>query len=105
VIAFTDGVALICAIPSNTQNGVYLVRAEPQGNKLIVSHDCPAARFGNECRHVPVTVAAYERYHWWEPKKRVVIVPKRIVLHPDWQQIELPLSPEELVRAVIGYVT
>lgn len=105
MIAFTDGVALIVVIPSRSQNGVYLVRTEPQGDKLLVSHDCPAVQFGRECRHVTQAAAAYERFHWWEPKKKVIPRTGRIVLRSDWKQIDLPPSPEERIRELIADVS
>jgi hypothetical protein len=101
MIAFTDGTALIVVVPSKTLNGVYLVRVEPNGLKLFVSHDCPAARHGKVCWHVHQAVAAYERVHWWEPKKEVVFAPRRIVLRPEWRQVKIPASPEDMVRAVV----
>jgi len=101
MIAFTDGAALICVVPSRTQNGVYLVRCEPAGRELIVSHDCPASRFGRTCRHIHEAVAAYERWQWWEPKKRIVPVQKRIALQPEWDQVQLTPSPEDILRAVV----
>lgn len=66
MIAFTDGAALICVVPSRTHNGVYLVRCEPVETDLIVSHDCPAIRFGRACRHIQEAASAYELWHWWE---------------------------------------
>jgi hypothetical protein len=99
--AFMDGMALIVAVPSRTQNGVYLVRCEPAGLNLIVSHDCPAAYHGKLCWHIQEAVAAYERVHWWEPKKEVVLTPRRIVLQPDWRQVSIPLNPVDWLRTVI----
>lgn len=101
MIAFTDGTALIVVVPSQSHNGVYLVRCEPSGMELIVSHDCPAARRGRMCRHVREAESVYERVHWWEPRKEIVLVPCRIVLRPEWRQVEVPASPEEMLRAVI----
>jgi hypothetical protein len=101
MIAFTDGAALICVVPSRTHNGVYLVRCEPSGGDLIVSHDCPAIRFGRACRHVHEAASACERWQWWEPKKRIKLVCRRIVLKPEWDQVQLTPSPEELLRAVV----
>jgi len=99
--AFADGTALIVVVPSRTQNGIYLVRCEPAGMKLIVSHDCPAARRGKPCWHIQEAAAAYERVHWWEPKKEVVLAPRRIVLQPGWRQVSIPASLEDRLRAVI----
>lgn len=99
--AFTDGKAFIVVVPSRTQNGVYLVRCDPIGMKLIVSHDCPAASHGKPCWHVQQAVAAYERAFWWEPKKDVHILRSRIILRPEWRQVNIPPSPEEALRAVI----
>lgn len=101
MIGFTDGAALIVVVPSRTHNGVYLVRVEQRGLKLIVSHDCLTARSGTMCRHVLEAKAAYERTHWWEPKKEVVLDLRRIVLRPEWKQVNIPASPEEVIRAVI----
>lgn len=101
MIAFTDGVALICVVPSDSQNGVHLVRCKPSGIELIVCHDCPKARRGQSCRHVEEAIAAYERWHWWEPKKRIVPVCRRIVLKPEWEQVQLTPSPEDILRAVV----
>jgi hypothetical protein len=106
MITFTDGKALICSMPSTSQNGVYLVRVEPTGNHIVVSHDCPACHFGNKkCKHVQMAVQAYERWQWWEPKKRVQSITRKIVLTADWEQIQLPPSPEEQLQEVIRYVT
>lgn len=106
MITFTDGKALICSMPSTSQNGVYLVRVEPTGNHIVVSHDCPACHFGHKrCKHVELAVEAYERWQWWEPKKRVQSITRKIVLMADWEQITLPPSPEEQLQEVIRYVT
>ncbi|GIP08178.1 hypothetical protein J1TS5_03480 [Paenibacillus macerans] len=102
MIAFTDGKVLICVIPSSRQNGVYLVQAEPQFNDLIITHDCPACHYNSGyCKHVRIAVEAYERWQWWEPKKRVHTVTRKIVLSPDWEQVQLPPSPEEQIQAVV----
>ncbi|WP_156922434.1 hypothetical protein [Cohnella thermotolerans] len=34
-------------------------------------------------------------------KKRIVPVCRRIVLKPEWDQVQLPPSPVELLRAVV----
>jgi hypothetical protein len=99
--AFMDGMALIVAVPSRTQNGVYLVRCESKGMKLIVSHDCPAACHGKPCWHIHEALAVYERIHWWEPKTEVTLEPRRIILQPGWRQVSIPASLEDRLRAVI----
>jgi len=86
---FTDGAALICAIPSKSQNGLYLVRVEPVGEKgLKVTHYCPASRFKNRCSHVEEAVACYREWQWWEPEREEIItVSSTVVLRPEWKQI------------------
>lgn len=99
---FTDGNALICAFPSSRNNGVYLVKAEPHFNELVITHDCPACHYGQkECKHVQMAAELYHRWQWWEPKKTIHTVTRKIVLSPDWEQIQLPPTPEEMIRAVI----
>lgn len=105
MIAFTDGQALIVVIPSNSSNGVYFIRVESVDHELLISHDCPASLFKGRCRHITSAVEAYERWQWWEPKKEVVLLPQRIILRPEWEQVELPLSPTELIRELIGNVS
>lgn len=56
--AFTDGKALFCLIPSNRHNGMYVVRAEPQGMELIVSQECPALKYKASC-----TLGKHRRYY------------------------------------------
>jgi hypothetical protein len=53
------------------------------------------------CRHVREAAAAYERIHWWEPKKEVVLAPRRIVLQPGWRQVSIPASPLDWLRVMI----
>ncbi len=96
--AFTDRLSLICVIPSRRSNGVYLVQIAPRGLELIVSHDCPAMHFREGCKHIPEVVSAYETLHWWEPKKRVVVEKRRVVLHPDWKQLPVPKTSTEQLR-------
>lgn len=101
MITFSDEMALICAIPSKSQNGIYLVRVDPAGEELVISHTCPASAFGKSCLHVAEAVSLYERWQWWEPKKRIRTEVRRIVLQPHWQQIQLPSSPIDIIRLVI----
>lgn len=90
MIAFTDGTALIVVLPSRRSNGVYLVRAEPKGMELIVSHQCPAQQYGRPCSHVRLAAEAYRTWQWWEPEKTVRLEIRRIVLDAGWEQVELP---------------
>ncbi|MDY7989846.1 hypothetical protein UY286_05010 [Paenibacillus polymyxa] len=104
--AFINESALICVIPSSRQNGVYLVQAEPHFNELVITHDCPACHYGHsQCKHVQMAAEAYERWQWWEPKKRVHTVTRKIVLSPNWEQIQLPPSPEEMIRAIVDHAS
>ncbi|WP_233184906.1 hypothetical protein [Paenibacillus sonchi] len=102
MITFTDGAALICVIPSDSSNGVYLVRAEPMGDILLISHECPACNFNKKrsCRHVAIASEMYKRWQWWEPAKEIKTVTKRIVLQPDWEPVTLSVTMEEALRAV-----
>ncbi|MDM5277146.1 hypothetical protein QUF95_07115 [Paenibacillus silvae] len=103
---FTDGNALICVFPSSRNNGVYLVKSEPHFNDLIITHDCPACHYGQkECKHVQMAAELYRRWQWWEPEKTIHTVTRKIVLAPDWEQIQLPPSPEEMIRAVIDHAS
>lgn len=103
---FTDGNALICVFPSSKQNGVYLVKVEPHYNDLIITHDCPACHYGHkQCKHVQMAAEAYERWQWWEPKKQIHTVTRKIVLSAEWKQIQLPPSQEEQLRAVIDHAS
>lgn len=104
-ITFTDGKALICALPSS-KNGVYLVRVEPQFNDLVITHECPACRYSKRpCKHIEMAATLYYRWQWWEPSKPIHTVTRKIVLDASWQQIELPPSTEEQLRSVIRYAT
>lgn len=100
--AFTDGKALICAIPSKRSNGVYLVRVEPTEMELIVSHDCPAIKYGGQCKHIAIAVTAYELIQWWEPKKKIVIETRRNILQPDWKQVPVPKTLDDKLREWIN---
>ncbi|MDQ0338155.1 hypothetical protein J2S00_000939 [Caldalkalibacillus uzonensis] len=97
-----DGKALICCIPSKTKNGVYLVRVEPEGPFLVVSHFCPAYRFRNQCSHVEEAVQCYRNWRYWEPKREVIERRQRIILQPHWEQIPVPASMEEVIEAAMG---
>ncbi|MNN27646.1 hypothetical protein D3C81_1411870 [compost metagenome] len=99
---FTDGTALICVIPSDSSNGVYLVRAEPMGDILLITHECPACSFNKKksCKHVTIAAELYKRWQWWEPAKEIKTVTKRIVLQPDWEPVILSVTMEEALRAV-----
>lgn len=101
--AFTDGKALICLIPSSRHNGVYVVRAEPQGMELIVSHDCPALKYKGTCGHVSEVAAAYQAVQYWEPQKRVVTQQRRIMLEPHWVQVPVPQTPVQHIREWIAH--
>lgn len=102
---FTDGQALICALPSS-KGGVYLVRVEPQFNDLVITHECPACRFGSKsCKHIQTAVELYYRWQWWEPQKPVHTVTRKIVLSPDWEQVQLSPSEAEQLRAVLRHAT
>ncbi len=99
---FKDGTALICAIPSRSKNGVYLVRVEPKGSFLLVAHICPAHRFGNRCSHVEEAVECYRNWRYWEPERKVKESRRHIVLQPHWEQIPVPSSMEEIIEAAKG---
>ncbi|GGK22681.1 hypothetical protein GCM10010965_14480 [Caldalkalibacillus thermarum] len=98
---FKDGKALICVIPSKTKSGVYLVRVEPQGENLVVSHLCPAKRFGNQCRHVQEAVECYRNWKYWEPERKIAERHQRIILQPHWEQIPVPQSLEDFAKEVM----
>lgn len=100
--AFTDGRALICLIPSTRHNGVYVVRAEPQGMDLIVSHDCPALKYKGTCSHVSEVATAYQAVQYWEPQKRVVVELRRIVLQSHWVQVPVPKPSIDRIREWIA---
>jgi hypothetical protein len=100
--AFTDGRALICLIPSTRHNGVYVVRAEPQGMDLIVSHDCPALKYKGTCGHIAEAAAAYQAIQYWEPRKRIIIQQQRIVLEPHWRQGLVPKTATDQIREWIA---
>lgn len=104
---FTDGKALICVIPSDSSNGVYLVRAEPQGSVLLISHECPACSFNKKksCKHVTIAAELYKRWQWWEPTKVIKTVTKRIVLQADWKPVTLSVSLDESLRVVSVHAT
>jgi hypothetical protein len=101
---FTDGVALICAIPSKSQNGLYLVRVEPVGEKgLKVTHYCPASRFKTRCSHVEEAVECYREWRWWEPKREEIItVSSTVVLRSEWKQVPTPQQFEKIIEHAGG---
>ncbi|ALP39099.1 hypothetical protein ASL14_19170 [Paenibacillus sp. IHB B 3084] len=85
---------------------MYLVQAEPHFNELVITHDCPACHYGHkQCKHVQIAFEAYERWQWWEPKKQVHTVTQKIILSPDWEQIQLPPSPGEMIRAIVDHAS
>lgn len=98
---FTDGVALICVIPSKSKNGVYLVKVEPNGDELTVIHRCPAHRFHTMCSHVEKAVACYKQWRWWERPKTVRIESRAVILQPEWEQIPVPGSVQDTVLHVL----
>ncbi|WP_126429973.1 hypothetical protein [Brevibacillus marinus] len=93
MIAFTDGKAIIVAIPSKSGGGTYLVRVYADSTqKLFVEHTCPAHRYQTTCSHVEQAVGYWKMLNPWEcypwmPKREVVSVQKHIVLQPNWRQI------------------
>ena len=99
---FRDGKALICVIPSKTRDGVYLVRVEPEGESLLVSHSCPAYRYKNRCGHVDEAVQCYRNWRYWEPERKVVPRHQHIILQSQWTQIPVPASIEEVAEAALG---
>lgn len=101
--AFTDGKALICLIPSDRHNGVYVIKAEPREMDLIISHDCPALKYKGTCKHIPEVAAAYQAVQYWEPQKQVVIEQQRVILRPDWYQVPVPQTPVQHIREWIAY--
>lgn len=101
--ALTDGKALICLIPSERQNGVYVVRAEPRGMDLVVSHDCPALKYKGSCKHIAEVAAAYQAVQYWEPQKRIVVEQRRIVMQPEWVPVPVPKTTTERIREWIGH--
>ncbi|GGA56167.1 hypothetical protein GCM10007416_31680 [Kroppenstedtia guangzhouensis] len=100
--AFTDGIALICVIPSQSKNGTYLVRVETHGNELIVTHHCPAYRFKHTCSHMYEAVASYCEWRWWERPKTVRTVCRTVILQPDWEQIPVPGSVQDTALQVMA---
>lgn len=99
--AFTDGDALICVIPSKSQNGVYLVKVEPNKDNLTVSHSCPAHRFGNECSHVQTAVDCYYTWRWWEKPLPIETEHQFVVLDPEWNQVPVPGGITDTILHVI----
>lgn len=99
--AFTDGIALICVIPSKSKNGVYLVKVEPREDCIAVTHQCPAYRFHNDCSHVMKAVTCFYTWRWWEEPKPIVTIWEHITLNPEWDQIPVPGSTQDAIRLVI----
>lgn len=100
--AFTDGIALICVIPSQSKNGVYLVRVETRGDELIVTHRCPGHRFKNTCFHMYEALACYFDWRWWERTKTVRTEHRTVILQPEWEQIPVPGSVQDAVLQVMA---
>lgn len=96
---------LICAFPSSKDNGVYLVEIKPFQKDLVITHDCPACRYNKPCKHIQAAVAAYRRWQWQEPYKSVHRVTQKIILDPNWKQIELSQSPKERIMEVMRDAT
>lgn len=95
--AFIDGDTLYCVFPSKSNNGVYIVEVQPQGDKLIITHECPAQRFKNRCSHVKEAITAYYTWKWWDPPRLLVEHNQTITLQPHWEQISVPGSLEDVV--------
>lgn len=92
MIAFTDGRAIIVALPSKSGGGMYLVRVSAEANKLIVEHVCPSHRYNSNCSHIEQAVGYWKILNPWEnypwmPSREVTSVQKHIVLKPTWKQI------------------
>lgn len=98
---FVNGDALICAIPSKTKDGVYLVEVKKQGDKILVTHYCPASLFKNNCSHVQEAVDCYLQWRWWDLRKEIVQRSSQIILQANWQQIPVPGSIEFVLRDVL----
>lgn len=98
---FVDGDALICAIPSKSKNGVYLVRVETSEDKLLVTHSCPAKRFNNNCTHIEEAVRCYLLWRWWIRKGEIVEKSSQVTLQPHWEQIPVPGSLESVLYDVL----
>lgn len=88
--AFTDGVALICVIPSKSNNGVYLVKVSPSEEDLTIQHSCPAQKFGYECDHVKEAIKCFHAWQWWKKPLPVKVKQKFVVLDPNWDQVPVP---------------
>lgn len=99
--AFTDGIALICVIPSKSQNGVYLVKVTPCENLLIVSHSCPSHRFGNPCSHTREAVKGFYTWRWWAEPLPIETDHQHVELDPEWDQIPVPGGMTDTVLQVI----
>jgi|GEM_PF-4134408 len=65
-------------IPSSSSPAVHWVRCQPLGPWLVVTHECPAVRYGRTCRHVREAVEEYRRRHGAVGK--IVIRPVRPVM-------------------------
>jgi hypothetical protein len=101
ISTFVNGDALICAIPSKSENGLYLIEVKPSGDTLMVTHYCPANKFKNECSHIQEAVACFYRWKWWLPQKEVVQRTSQIILQREWLQIPVPGSLEDVLRDVL----
>lgn len=98
---FTDGDSLICVIPSKSQNGVHLVKVTPREDSLIVTHTCPAHRFGNQCSHVQEAMDCYRQWRWWQKPLPVYTEHKFVVLDPEWEQVPVPGGVTDTMLRVI----
>lgn len=98
---FTDGPSLIVAVDSISSNGIHMVRVEPKGLVLHVRHNCKGLRFSGhkgQCSHIKRAVAVYEKLHWWEPKKEIIVDRRMLLLQPEWRQVDIPRSTNDLLK-------
>lgn len=98
---FVNGDALICAIPSKTNNGIYLVEVKPRGEHLFATHYCPANHFKNKCSHIQESIDCYFSWKWWDIRREIVHRSSQIILQPEWEQVPIPGSLESVLEDVL----
>ncbi|WP_046176227.1 hypothetical protein [Domibacillus indicus] len=97
--AFTDGEMLICAMPSERKNGLYLAMVRPERDGLLVTHSVSGStKQQRTC--IKEAVACYYMWRWWKQRTKVTVKSASIVLQPHWIQIPVPGTVPDIIQQI-----
>lgn len=88
-----DETIVILALPSSSGEGRYLTAAAFVKGKIVVGHDCPAAKVRKTCWHTAAAVNALKNFYFYKSElddAEVISIYRKVTMSEEWRQIQIP---------------